>query len=927
MAATAVLLIAATLRLVSLATMPFGMHVDEALNVIDERTISWSNHPVFFSAKGGREALFFYWQNLFLMGLGVSTLSVRLASAFVGIATVAAEIAVMRRFFGRRAGILAGGVLATFFWPVAQSRVGLRTVALPLAVLVVLLVLRRAAAHKRARLLVIAGAAVGVSMYVYTAARALPLVVAGYTGYALATRPRTWRTWAFGAFGAAISCAVVLVPLGLYVRAHPGAFVQRLSETSALDSSGSSDVRAIGENLIAYARSVGAFGDVQGFINIPGRPMFDPLAAALVYAGLGILGATALLPSSSRRWLPREWDRDAAWLCLVSLVAMLLPGLLSQGAPYFPRITGILPAVAVAPALALDLVVALAARRRLLGVAVAGAALVLVAQAGETARDYFGAWAHSPDRAYGNSSGATALGLHLAASAPSRPSFISTYEPEIVRALAPLASARATWFQARRWLPIPLAGAGPATYYFVRNDPALDPPLLERLLTERAQESFDASDPVMGVDVARGYTVQPGALDALLPSEPSASFGGRLRITGAAIYPDASDAGLFQVVLGVRAVRDDPGYLSLSVRAVDNAGAAWGQVDGLGDDPSRWRAGQATLVDLPLRLTPGTPPGRLRLDASVYELTTLALVPADGARPSPTLGTIDVRRAVPERASSMYPARDRLDVRLGDAVRIVGVRLEPLAPRQGETARLDLFWQCVAPATGATLEVTLTDSKGATLGAFEPGEGLAAPAPSGCTPGETVLDRRYVPIDPRWPAGEVFVVARTWGIANAGESPVRLVGTRLAPLARDTSAPALAVTVNAALGDGVRLLGLGEAPGSRTGAGVVTLVWQATSPPRANYTVFVHVLGAGGSVVAQHDGPPARGAWPTSYWEAGQVVVDAHPLSVASAPAPLAGVRLEIGMYDAATGRRLGVVDPGSATVADNALRLPWSVP
>src|SRR5579859_5139336 len=83
LAACGIVLLGAALRLVSLATVPFGMHVDEALNVIDERTITWAHHPVFFPAKGGREALFFYWQNLFLMALGASTFSVRLAAAFL----------------------------------------------------------------------------------------------------------------------------------------------------------------------------------------------------------------------------------------------------------------------------------------------------------------------------------------------------------------------------------------------------------------------------------------------------------------------------------------------------------------------------------------------------------------------------------------------------------------------------------------------------------------------------------------------------------------------------------------------------------------------------------------------------------------------------------------------------------------------------
>lgn len=925
LAACGIVLLGAALRLTSLATMPFGMHGDEALNVIDERTISWTHHPVFFPAKGGREALFFYWQNLFIMGLGASTLSVRLASAFVGVATVALEIAAMRRFFGWRAGLLAGAVLATFFWPVAQSRVGLRTVVLPIAVLVLLVLLRRAVARKSVRLLILAGAAVGLSAYTYTAARTLPLIVAGYAAYAIATRPRAWRTWVLGSLGAAASCAVVLVPLALYVRDHPAAFVQRLNETSALDSSGSLDVRAIGENLVTYARSVGGFGDVQGFINIPGRPMFDPPMAVLAWAGLALLVALAVAPTGLRRWLPRAWDRDAAWLCLLSLIAMLLPGLLSQGAPYFPRITGILPVIAVAPALTLDLALYHAGRTRLVAPAVAIAALALLVQTGETARDYFGVWAHQPDRAYGNSSGATALGLHLATGAPTTPLYVSTYEPEIPEALAPSASQHATWFQARRWLPLPGADSGPATYYFVRNDPKLDPPLLEQLLSSHARPVFDAADPVIGVEVARGYAVAPGALEALLPAAPAADFAGRLRITGASIYPDPADPGLFQVVLGVRADRDDPGYLSVSVRAVDGAGAAWGQVDGLGDDASRWRKGQETLVDLPLRLTSGTPPGRLSLAASVYELTTLATIPAGGGRPSLTLGTVEVQRAVPEREDAPYPAHDRLDVALGRAVQIVGVHIEPASPRQASTVRLDVLWRCVSPEPGASLELDAVDASGATLGRFEPGDGLTAPAAAQCVPGDVVLDRRYLHVGPRWPAGDVSIRATLAGSSPDAGTSARLLETLIAPLDRETTAPPLAIAVNAAFDDGIRLLGIREVSADSQGGRLVSLAWQAVRPPAGSYTAFVHVLGPDGKLVAQHDGPPAKGGWPTPYWETGQVVEDDHPLPSANGAglAGSPGLSLEIGLYDPTTGKRLAILDPGAATAVDGALRIP----
>ncbi|HHW87250.1 MAG TPA: DUF2029 domain-containing protein [Chloroflexi bacterium] len=104
----------------------------------------------------------------------------------------------------------------------------------------------------------------------------------------------------------------------------------------------------------------------------------------------------------------------------------------------------------------------------------------------------------------------------------------------------------------------------------------------------------------------------------------------------------------------------------------------------------------------------------------------------------------------------------------------------------------------------------------------------------------------------------------------------------------------------------------------------LTLFWRANAPPRADYTVFVHVVDASGNMIGQWDQPPAAGAAPTSSWTPGRIVVDDYriELDLAAAQRP---VRVLVGLYDPATGTRL----PVSATVlptADNAVEV-WSYP
>jgi hypothetical protein len=82
------------------------------------------------------------------------------------------------------------------------------------------------------------------------------------------------------------------------------------------------------------------------------------------------------------------------------------------------------------------------------------------------------------------------------------------------------------------------------------------------------------------------------------------------------------------------------------------------------------------------------------------------------------------------------------------------------------------------------------------------------------------------------------------------------------------------------------------------------LVWQPHATLGRDYTVFVHVLDATGRLVAQADGPPLNGGYPTSLWSVGEQIVERRPLP----PVPAGGSVL-IGLYDLATGERLRAAD------------------
>jgi hypothetical protein len=91
-------------------------------------------------------------------------------------------------------------------------------------------------------------------------------------------------------------------------------------------------------------------------------------------------------------------------------------------------------------------------------------------------------------------------------------------------------------------------------------------------------------------------------------------------------------------------------------------------------------------------------------------------------------------------------------------------------------------------------------------------------------------------------------------------------------------------------------------PGGRV---AVDTVWQALRPLDKDYTVFFHVIGEDGERYGQQDAVPQGGQAPTSGWQPGRLVADRYESTV-SPDAPVGGqYRYWLGLYDAATGKRL----------------------
>lgn len=101
----------------------------------------------------------------------------------------------------------------------------------------------------------------------------------------------------------------------------------------------------------------------------------------------------------------------------------------------------------------------------------------------------------------------------------------------------------------------------------------------------------------------------------------------------------------------------------------------------------------------------------------------------------------------------------------------------------------------------------------------------------------------------------------------------------------------------------------------------ITLYWQSLAVVSSDYTVFVHLLDAGGKIIAQADHQPQGGQYPTSIWDVGEQVDDDFSLVL---PPNLPGgqYQLEIGWYDLKTGKRLISADGVDHVILNTRLEL-----
>jgi hypothetical protein len=97
----------------------------------------------------------------------------------------------------------------------------------------------------------------------------------------------------------------------------------------------------------------------------------------------------------------------------------------------------------------------------------------------------------------------------------------------------------------------------------------------------------------------------------------------------------------------------------------------------------------------------------------------------------------------------------------------------------------------------------------------------------------------------------------------------------------------------------------------------LTLYWQAADDINRDYAVSVQLLDPAGREAASWLGPPARGLYPSSTWQAGQLIRDPWLLDLAGQPVPPGQYTLQVAVIKDETGQAIGQTDLGDIEVID----------
>ena len=337
----AILLAAAWLRVYRLDGVPPGWRDDEVVETTVHAALIQQGHwLLFFPQAEGQEPLYHYLSAAWISVAGQSLFSVRLVSAYLGLLSVAALYRLARYLFGGPTALLAAAALAISFWALMYSRFKLRQVGEVAPMLLAFYFFFRALGPRatRTRFALLAALFLSAALYTYFAARAVPLILLAVAAYLFVFHRELFRArWRLMALSAVVTVALV-APLAVAIARTPQGEARLGLVGAPLADLLRGDPRYALRNTAETLAMPAFTGDPEYLYNIPGRPVFEALGAALFVAGLGLC-----------LW---HWRQPRSAFLIVWLVGGLAPAFVSTPSASLGHTIAAQPVVYLFPAIA-----------------------------------------------------------------------------------------------------------------------------------------------------------------------------------------------------------------------------------------------------------------------------------------------------------------------------------------------------------------------------------------------------------------------------------------------------------------------------------------------------------------------------------------------------------------------------------------------
>lgn len=925
--ATTILVVAAFLRFWQLDLYPPGPHYDEGAYLLITRSIAFGGARFFpiVEAYQGREVLYMYLNAPLLHLFGDHILTLHITSAMLNIVTLAAAMTLARRMFRGERGIiiaLAAGVVFLLSFPqLFIARQAFRAVTLPFMQALALLFLWHGLApgrkssplsklergiqgvrfgrSQRWGWLALGGLFAGGVVYTYMASRLFPLWLALGALVLLWSDRTHWRArLAQGVvfFG---MLALTAAPMVVYALQKPDIFWGRLGEVTQ-----TSAAISLADSLMLHLRMFFIEGDPYFRYNIPGRPYFTLPEGILLLVGLGI-SVAALLRRNTR-----AIEAPAYALALLAPL-MVIPSVISTGGlpPSHMRSLGMIPLIFITVGIGFEALFRWVTNRWHFDRARTLAVLVLISiSIGGVwiGRMYF-TWAATAELFYETdgdlSAAAKWLGEHaqpsehiyLAARDRSHPTVMIEQTPPI------------TWMGTDTLFLPPPGEQG--LYIFPRSAPPppdwaawLEPGRIADLpLAPDGRTAFEAfrlsgNSPLPGF-MAGGDRVENDYL-SLLGSYTTGSV-------------PAGTRGEVVALWRVRSAPPDGDFTPL-IQLVTSDGIVLSRGDVYLTDANTWQPGAVLIIRLPVDAPPDAAPGSYSVEVAWVARARdqyAAYRNEDDAQAGiwSQIGLVEIARSTHPPMIEDIPMQTRSGRDFESGVRLFGYDLPTSSLRPGEDLALRLVWGARRDAPAAVPYRLVLRGEGEII--LHDALPLAQRfPPAGWQAGDVLREDLRLSL-PRELANGVYRLT-----LESGDETVQLGDLRIEGIARLFEPPPVEITADAVFGDQIALYGytLSE----REEGFELMLVWRADGYIENDYTVFVHIVDADGSIVTQRDSMPMENGYPTTLWLPEEYVTDRYLFDTTLS----SRYKLRIGLYDAQTGLRLPLVSQSTNATDDSLL-------